>query len=133
MRRQPIFKKINALNEAGQNDLVELFSRAMEGYVIKRYLVKFHRQGSNLLVSFYNKNVDVIWDGWGGWAGSKRYSLDIRHLPNGMDSSKFRASGCMHYLNKDEAYNDAINLLKEKKQKLNKAIVDLQYALHSVE
>ena len=130
MRRQPNFRQIEKISEAQPNEYVELFIRAMEGYVVKRYLTKFYRQGNSITVSFYNKNGVMLYD---SWCGYKRHVVDVRNLENGMDSSKFRAAGVMHYLNKDDAYNDAINLIKNKKQKLNKAIVDLQYALHSVE
>ena len=130
MGREPIFKKIKKISEAEPHELIEIYARAAAGYVVKRYLVKFRRDGNTLNIDFYNKNGDTIWE---GWYGVKRYRVDIRGLENGIESSKFRANGLIYYLHKDEAYNDAINLVKNKKQKLNKAIVDLQYALHSVE
>ena len=130
MRTQPKFKRISTLKEASPTEYVEIFTRAMEGYVVKRYLAKILSKDDQLIITFHNKFGDSISD----WYGTKRYNIYIRNItPNGVDSSSFRAGGCMHYLKKEDAYNDAIKLLKDKKQVLNKAIVNLQYALHSVE
>lgn len=131
MRVQPKFRRIDRLNEAHPDELIEIFAKATNGFVIKRYLVKFRRQGNTLYVDFYNKNGDAIRESW-GW-GTKRYNIDTRNIPNALDSDKFKAHGCMHYLKKEEAYGDAIKLLKDRKQNINKAIVDLQYALNAVE
>lgn len=131
MRRQPIFKKIKTLKEANPNEFIEIFAKAMSGFVIKRYLVKFRREGNTLHVDFYNKNGDAIWENW-GWC-TKKYNIDTRNIPNGLNSDRFRTNGCMHYLKKEEAYGDAIKLLKDRKQGINKAIIDLQYALNAVE
>lgn len=131
MRVQPKFGRIDRLNDAHPDELIEIFAKAMNGFVIKRYLVKFRRQGNTLYVDFYNKNGDAIREDW-GWR-TKRYNIDTRNIPNGLNSDKFRANGYMHYLKKEEAYGDAIKLLKDRKQGINKAIVDLQYALYSVE
>ena len=125
MRREPIFKRIKKISEAEPHELIEIHARAASGYNVKRYLVRFTRQGNTIIIDFYNKNGDAIWEDW-GWR-TKRYHINAADW----NSSTFRANGCMHYLNKDEAYNDSINLLKEKKRNINKTIVDLQYALHS--
>jgi hypothetical protein len=118
-----------------RNGIYEVFLKPLKGYKIKRYLVKAEVKNSwnrpYLYLYTFNVFGDRIVSGWYG--DSQTFEIDLSIADRDINSSKIRHYLGDFYTSKKDAYDTAINMLRNKKRELNKEIMKLQNDLYSAE